>query len=315
MKFYHQPVLVEECIEGLNIKPNGVYIDGTVGGAGHAQRIYQKLDNSGALICIDQDKTAVDTAKCRLEQMRNKSSATFSVISASFKDIKNICLNEGIHSVDGILLDLGVSSYQLDTPERGFSYNHDAFLDMRMDQNSSLTAEDIVNSYTQEQLANIMSLYGEEKWASRIAKFIVEERSVNKISTTSHLIKVIKAAIPNSARREGPHPAKRTFQALRIAVNDELNILSTCLEDGFCLMKSGARFCVISFHSLEDRIVKNSFIQKVKPCACSTDLPKCVCGKEPIARMITKKPITASESELASNPRARSAKLRILEKY
>ncbi len=290
MEFRHKPVLLEECIYYLNIKPDGIYVDGTIGGAGHSLEIYRRLGSKGLLIGIDQDSAAIEASRQKLENEPHK--AKFVLVKSNFSRIREVCLNIGVDKVDGILLDIGVSSYQLDEAERGFSYQKDAPLDMRMDRTQKLTAEEIVNEYSEEEIKDIIQKYGEEKWASRIASFIVKARKAGRIRTTGQLVDIIKSAIPNSARREGPHPAKRTFQALRIAVNDELGVLEKAIEDSISLLRTGGRFCIITFHSLEDRIVKDGFNKLVNPCTCPPDFPVCVCGKTPQAKHVTKKPVT-----------------------
>lgn len=310
--FNHKPVMLKECIEKLKIKPDGIYIDGTIGGAGHSAEIYKRLNENGILIGIDQDEVALRVSRKRLTEIEGR--ATLLLVNSNFRNIKRICLENEIEEVDGILMDLGVSSYQLDEAKRGFSYRKNAQLDMRMDRSKGLNAEIIVNEYTKEDLKGIISKYGEEKWASRIAEFIVDSRQKKRIKTTSELVEIIKAAIPSSARREGPHPAKRTFQALRIAVNDELGALKEAIGDAINLLKPGGRLCIITFHSLEDRIVKNEFKEKADPCKCPKSFPVCVCGMKPEIKVITKKPILPLAEELKQNPRARSAKLRVAEK-
>jgi len=312
MDFKHKPVLLDECIEHLNIKPDGVYVDGTIGGAGHSVEIYKRLGENGCLVGIDQDSFAIETSEKRLSEVKGQ--ARYILVNRNFSYIREICEQHGIKGVDGILLDLGVSSHQLDEAERGFSYQKDAPLDMRMDRTLEVTAETIVNEYREEEIRDIIKNYGEERWAARIASFIVKARNKDRIRTTSELVDIIKAAIPSAARREGPHPAKRTFQALRIAVNNELGILGQALRDGVSVLKSGGVFCVITFHSLEDRIVKNEFQKMVKPCTCPSEFPVCVCGARQIAEHVTRKPILPSELELEENPRSRSAKLRIIKK-
>lgn len=312
MEFEHKPVLYEECIENLDIKPDGVYVDGTLGGAGHSSGIYEQLSEKGILIGIDQDEFALKTSKKRLQDRKGKGSLIFA--NTNFINIKSVCNENRIEAVDGILLDLGVSSHQLDEGERGFSYNKDAPLDMRMDRRQKFTAKTIVNEYSKDEIKKIIREFGEEKWASRIAEFIVERRRAKQIETTGELVEIIKAAIPSAARREGSHPAKRTFQALRIAVNDELGILSRTIEDGVSLLKPGGRFCIITFHSLEDRIVKNEFNKYINPCTCPSSFPVCVCGKKKTAEAVHRKPIVPKEEELEANPRSRSAKLRVLKK-
>lgn len=308
MTFEHVPVLFNEVIDSLNIKANGTYMDGTVGGAGHSSGICERLGEEGHLIAVDRDNVALKTAASRLEKF--KCAKTF--IHANYSDVEKIKAEVG--TVDGILLDLGVSSYQLDTPERGFSYMHDAPMDMRMNEDDVFTASTVVNEYPEAELFRIIKEYGEERWASRIAKFIVKARADAKIETTGQLVEIIKAAIPASARRTGPHPAKRTFQAIRIEVNGELDHLKVAMEKLPELLAPGGRMSVITFHSLEDRIVKDAFNNRVNPCTCPPELPVCVCGKLADVRKITRKPIIASEHELEENPRARSAKLRVIEK-
>lgn len=312
MEFRHKPVLLDECVNNLNINTDGIYVDGTIGGAGHSVEIYKRLSDNGRLIGIDQDSNAIEASRHRLEAVECR--AKFTLVKSNFIHIRDVCLKEGIGGVDGILLDLGVSSHQLDEAERGFSYQKDAPLDMRMDTSRELTAEKIVNEYSEREIKNIIQSFGEEKWASRIASFIVNARRTSRVSTTGQLVEIIKAAIPSAARREGPHPAKRTFQALRIAVNDELGILARAIEESVSVLRTGGRLCIITFHSLEDRIVKNEFNRMVNPCTCPADFPVCVCGRVPQARHITRKPIVPSKKELEENPRARSSKLRVIEK-
>jgi len=312
MEFRHKSVLLDECIEYLNIKPEGIYLDGTIGGAGHSSQIYGRLGPTGCLIGLDQDAFAIETSTRRLEEIRSE--ADFKLVNTNFRNIAQTCRQLEIDQLDGILLDLGVSSHQLDEASRGFSYQHDAPLDMRMDRNSKLSAFDVINGYKEQDIYRIIRDYGEEKWASRIAKFIVEARGKKPVETTYELVDIIKRAVPSAARRDGPHPAKRTFQAIRIEVNDELNILNKTIEDSVTLLKKGGRLCIITFHSLEDRIVKVQFNKEVNPCTCPSAFPACVCGKEPRAVLANKKPIVSSARELEENPRARSAKLRVLEK-
>lgn len=309
MEFKHTSVLLDECISGLNIVQSGVYIDGTLGGAGHSEQILKHLNENGMLIGIDQDINAIKASRERLKTFNN---VTF--VNDNFSNIKNILENINIEHVNGILLDLGVSSYQLDTPLRGFSYMNDAPLDMRMNEDSNFTARDIVNEYTKDDLTRIIRDYGEEKWASRIADFIVKARNNKPIDTTFELVNIIKAAIPASARREGPHPAKRTFQAIRIEVNKELQILEKAVNDCLDVLNGQGRLCIITFHSLEDRIVKNVYKKRENPCTCPPQFPICICNKKPDIKLITKKPIVPTQSELEINPRSRSAKLRIAEK-
>lgn len=305
MEFNHIPVMLNECLEGLNISPDGIYIDGTCGGAGHSREIAKRLD-TGRLIGIDRDPDAVMTASERLSGLNAE------VVRGNYSDMKAKAAELGIDAVDGILLDLGVSSYQLDTAERGFSYHADAPLDMRMSK-EGLSARDIVNEYSREQLIKILYEYGEEKFAPRIADAIIRRRETAPIETTSELADIAREGVPAKFRRE-KNPCKKTFQAIRIAVNCEFEHLDKALDEGFELLKKGGRFCIITFHSLEDRIVKQRFAGWCKGCTCPPDFPVCVCGNKPKARLVSRKPAEASESELEANPRSRSAKLRIIEK-
>jgi 16S rRNA (cytosine1402-N4)-methyltransferase len=289
-----------------------VYLDGTLGGGGHSSEIVKSLGPNGVLIGIDQDRNAIEAAKKKLLSIDSK--ANLIIKHTNFENIREVLEAQKIDSVDGVLLDLGVSSHQLDEGERGFSYQHDAPLDMRMNQNDDFDAHTLVNTWSKDDITRIIRDYGEEKWAARIAEFIVRSREVQKISTTGQLVDIIKSAIPAAARREGPHPAKRTFQALRIAVNRELEVLENLLDTITDLLSCGGRLAIISFHSLEDRIVKKSFQKQSQGCVCPRDFPKCVCGFKPKLRIITRKPITPSEKEIDENPRARSAKLRVAEK-
>lgn len=309
MDFKHAPVLFEEVMQALQVKPGGTYIDGTVGGGGHSEGICQRLEGRGRLIAVDRDSDALEAAKARLEAYGCEK--TF--LHANYDDAAAIAEAGGM-GAQGILLDLGVSSYQLDNPERGFSYMQDSPLDMRMDESDSLTAYDVVNGYPEDELLRIIRDYGEERWASRIAEFIARERKSRAIETSFELTEIIKAAIPAAARRSGPHPAKRTFQAIRIEVNDELGHLREAASRLPDLLEGGGRIAIISFHSLEDRIVKTEFEKRLNPCTCPKDFPVCVCGKKADVRRVTRKPIEASEEEVEANPRARSAKLRVLEK-
>ena len=311
MDFKHVPVLYEECLEGLAIKPDGIYVDGTLGGAGHAFGIGSRLSEKGILIGIDRDKEAIKAAEKRLESL----SCTKFLVQSTYDQIEDVLTQLQIDGIDGALLDIGVSSYQLDNGERGFSYMHDAPLDMRMNQDDSFSAYDVVNGYDKKKLTEIIRKYGEERWASRISDFIVKHRrEEGDIKTTGELVDIIKAAIPASARREGPHPAKRTFQAIRIEVNSELEQLENAI-DRFCdVLRPGGRLCIITFHSLEDRIVKEAFQHRLNPCTCPKEFPVCVCGKVTDVVKVTGKPIISGEEELTENPRARSAKLRIIEK-
>lgn len=306
MEFFHKPVLLHEVLMYLDIKPGGIYVDGTIGGGGHAYEIVKLLQPNGVLIGIDQDICAINAARNKLEEYKKN----IILINDNFRNIKTVIEDKGFNKVDGILLDLGVSSYQLDEKERGFSYMKNAKLDMRMNRNNTLTAEIIINDWSEYQITKIIREFGEEKWAKRIASFICKERLNKRIETTYELVEIIKAAIPASARREGPHPAKRTFQAIRIAVNDELKILEKTIEDGVKILKPEGRFCIITFHSLEDRIVKSVFNKLEKPCICPPKIPKCICGKIPMIKVITKKAISANDKEIKENPRSRSAKLR-----
>lgn len=312
MNFEHEPVLLKECIEGLNIRPDGVYVDCTLGGAGHSAEILKQLGSQGLLIGLDQDREALKAAEKKLKQVNSK--GNFVTIHENFENIGQILEVQKIKTVDGILVDLGVSSYQLDTDERGFKYMNDAPLDMRMNQNQEFTAKELVNSWSKNDIARIIRDYGEEKWAVRIAEFICKARENTVIETTSQLVDIIKAAIPASARREGQHPAKRTFQAIRIAVNRELEVLESVLPSMLNSLNRGGRLCIITFHSLEDRIVKQFMRNRAGRCKCPPDFPKCVCNAVKELKVITSKPITPSDDELKRNHRARSAKLRISEK-
>ncbi|MDD2481389.1 MAG: 16S rRNA (cytosine(1402)-N(4))-methyltransferase RsmH [Lutispora sp.] len=310
MNFVHIPVLLNESLQGLNIKKGGIYVDGTIGGAGHSKEIAKLIGLEGILIGIDQDINAINAAKEKLSDYRD----SIKLINDNFKNMKAVTQNLGINEVDGILLDLGVSSHQLDEEERGFSYMKDAALDMRMDRRNPLTAEIIVNDWPEQEIFKVIRDYGEERWAKRIAEFIGRERQNQRITNTHKLVEVIKNAIPAPARREGPHPAKRSFQALRIAVNDELGILEKTISDGISLLKPNGRLCIITFHSLEDRIVKTVFNKLEKPCTCPPKFPQCICGQVPLIKVITRKPITANDKELEENPRSRSAKLRVAQR-
>ena len=310
MEFKHTSVLFDECMEGLNIKPDGIYVDGTMGGGGHSSGICSQLSEEGTFIGIDRDMDAHRAAQARLADYPCRKI----FVQSNYSDIKDVLEELGIDHIDGALLDLGVSSFQLDNPERGFSYMQDAPLDMRMNQQDDLTAWDVVNTYDAKELKEIISKYGEERWASRIAEFIVKKRQDAPLESTSELVDVIKAAIPAAARRDGPHPAKRTFQALRIHVNDELGQLERAIE-AFCdVLAPDGRLCVITFHSLEDRIVKDIIARRVNPCTCPKEFPVCVCGKKPDIKKISGKPIVPTPEELEANPRSRSAKLRVAEK-
>ena len=309
MEFNHISVLLNECLEGLNIKENGIYVDGTLGGAGHSSEILKRLSNEGRLIGIDQDTDALKAAK---ERLKNYSNVTF--VHSNFTSIENVLNNLNIDGVDGILMDLGVSSYQLDEGERGFSYMKDAPLDMRMNRDNDFSAYNVINEYSEEDLYRIIRDYGEEKFARRIASFIVENRQEKNIETTLELVEIIKSAIPAKARREGPHPAKRTFQAIRIEVNSELSILNKTIEDGVGKLNKGGRMAIITFHSLEDRIVKNKFRDLAVSCRCPKEFPVCVCGEKAKVKVISRKAIEPTKEEVDINPRSRSAKLRVIEK-
>lgn len=309
--FNHYSVMLCETVDGLNIKKGGIYVDCTTGGAGHSLEILKRLEKAGGgrLICIDQDPDALAAASIRLKDY--KDSVTF--VKGNFGDAPELLKGIGIEKIDGAVADLGVSSFQLDTPERGFSYMHDAPLDMRMSKEGK-SAFDVVNSYDERKLSEIIALYGEERFAKRIASFIVEKREKEPIKTTFQLNDIIKAAIPAKNRKDGPHPSKRTFQAIRIEVNGELEVIDKVITGLFPMLNQGGRFSFISFHSLEDRLIKHGFLNFTKGCTCPQDFPVCVCGNKPQAVVLTKKPILPSEKELDENPRSRSAKLRILEK-
>jgi 16S rRNA (cytosine1402-N4)-methyltransferase len=309
MEFSHVSVLLNKTIESLNIKPDGFYVDCTLGGAGHSSEILKRLNSSGRLIGIDQDKDALNAAKGKLKDYEN-----VIYVHDNFCNIAFVLDTLHIDKVDGILMDLGVSSYQLDEAERGFSYMQDAPLDMRMNRESGFSAYNIVNDYSESDLYKIIRNYGEENFAKRIAAFIVERRKTKPVETTFELVDIIKAAIPARFRREGPHPAKRTFQAIRIEVNGELRILDKAIEDSVERLKEGGRISIITFHSLEDRIVKNKFKELENSCTCPPDFPVCNCNKISKLKIITKKPLEASEEELEVNPRSRSAKLRVGER-
>ncbi|MFD0869854.1 S-adenosyl-methyltransferase MraW [Chlamydia abortus] len=314
--FHHITVLLEEAVEGLHIKPDGIYVDCTLGGAGHSELIASRLGPQGRLIAFDQDDQAILHARKRLERYEDK----LTIVKSNFRHLREVLsglavpMNGDNPQVDGILFDLGVSSPQLDEADRGFSYNQDAELDMRMDKSSELTAKDIVNGWSESEIARILFEYGEEKFSRRIAARIVQAREKEPIRTTSQLAELIKEGIPAAARRTGPHPAKRSFQALRIAVNDELGAFRDALEQAVDCLAPGGRISVITFHSLEDRICKQWFAQLTNRCTCPPDLPVCVCHREPVVRLVHRKPVLPSEEELANNPRARSAKLRVAEK-
>lgn len=308
MEFKHRPVMLDECIEGLDIKSYGIYVDGTLGGAGHSKQILSKLSNEGLLIGIDRDEDALNAAKKNLKEFHN-----VEFVKDNHDNIKQILENLGIEKVDGILLDLGVSSYQLDERNRGFSYLGENELDMRMDKSQTLSAKEVINTYSEESLANIIYEYGEERFSRQIAKNICEYRKKQQINTTKQLVEIIENSIPKSKQKDG-HPAKRTFQAIRIEVNDEIKPLNNTIKDCIDCLKPQGRLCVITFHSLEDRAVKNAMIDANGKCTCPSDLPYCICGAKAYGKVITRKPIVASEKEQEENSRSRSAKLRIFEK-
>ena len=310
MDFSHYPVMFFECIEGLDIKPNGIYVDCTAGGGGHSEGILQKLE-SGKLISIDQDDNALLACKERLGKYGDKSI----LVKSNFSELERVLNDLKIDHVDGVIMDLGVSSHQLDTPERGFSYNSDANLDMRMNPQAPLSAYDVVNTYSEYELKRIISEYGEEKFAHIIARNIVKERELSPIKTTSELVEVIKKSIPvGAAKKEAQHPAKRTFQAIRIEVNHELDVITPAINTAVNRLNKGGRIVIMTFHSLEDRIVKSLFNQHAQGCVCPKDFPICVCGNKPKVKIINKKPITATEKELNENSRSKCAKLRIAER-
>mgnify|MGYP004669326761 FL=1 len=311
MEFNHYSVLLKETIENLNIRPDGVYVDGTLGGGGHAYQVASRLSEKGRLIGIDQDADAIAAAGERLSEFGDK----ITIIRSNYANMKEELHRIGIEKVDGIVLDLGVSSFQLDTPERGFTYrDENAPLDMRMDDRQSLTAKDIVNEYSEMELYHIIRDYGEDKFAKNIAKHIVQERKKKPIETTGELTGIIRASIPMKVQATGGHPAKRTFQAIRIELNKELEVLQNNLDDMIDLLNPGGRICIITFHSLEDRIVKSNFKRNENPCTCPSDFPVCVCGKKSKGKVITRKPILPSEEELSVNSRSKSAKLRVFER-
>ena len=307
--FYHISVLLQECLDGLNIKPDGIYVDGTLGGAGHSSQIVQRL-TTGRLIGIDRDPVALEASGKRLEPYKDR----VTLVHSNFCEMKQVIEDLGLSGVDGILLDLGVSSPQLDDGERGFSYMADAPLDMRMNNQDSLSAYEVVNTWSQDELKRILFDYGEERYAPRIASAICRRREERPIETTLELVDVIRSAMPPQALREKQHPAKRSFQAIRIAVNDELGSVEKAMRDATGLLNPGGRLAVITFHSLEDRIVKNAMAEAAKGCTCPPNFPVCVCGKKPIVKLTSRKPIVATDEELEVNPRSRSAKLRVCEK-
>ena len=309
IKFSHVSVLLYECIEGLDIKPDGIYVDGTAGGGGHSYEIASRL-TTGKLIAIDQDDAAIAAASARLAPLGDRAV----VVKSNYSEVANVVKSLGYEKIDGLLLDLGVSSYQLDTAERGFSYNADAPLDMRMDNTKPFSAYNVVNEYSFEELKKIIYDYGEERFAPKIASAIVAKRQISPIETTGELVDIIKGAMPSGALNGGHHPAKRTFQAIRIEVNGELAVIEPAIRNAADIMREGGRIAIITFHSLEDRIVKQTFADMASGCTCPKDFPICVCGKKPDVKVISRKPILPSKEELEVNPRSRSAKLRVAEK-
>lgn len=310
MEFVHKSVLLNETIDGLNIQPDGIYVDGTLGGGGHAYEVCRRLGDKGSIVGIDQDAAAIEAAGNRLKDFGEK----VTIVRSNYCDMKSKLHELGIDKVDGIVLDLGVSSYQLDTAERGFSYREEAPLDMRMDTRQKMTARDIVNDYEEMELYRVIRDYGEDKFAKNIAKHIVAARKVKPIETTGELTEIIRASIPMKYQKKSGHPAKRTFQAIRIELNRELEVLKDSLDDMIDLLNPGGRLCIITFHSLEDRIVKSAFRKNENPCTCPSDFPVCVCGKVSKGSILTRKPILPSEEEMEENSRAKSAKLRIFER-
>ncbi len=314
-EYRHIPVLLPECLEYLNLKPQHTFVDATLGGAGHSIEVAKRIGRAGTLIGIDQDDAALKAAGLKLGSLPKETCPSVKLVRNNFGNMDEALLSAEVPGVDAFLFDIGVSSVQIDTPSRGFSFKEDGPLDMRMAPGKeTLTAAEIVNTYTAADLARIIRMYSDEKWASRIAEFIVRAREKAPLETSAQLVDVIKAAIPASARRAGGHPAKRTFQALRIEVNGELEVLKSGLEAAIRWANPGGRICVISYHSLEDRIVKDMFARYANRCTCPPDLPVCMCGKEPILKVITRKPVVPTAEEIARNPRARSAKLRVAEK-
>ena len=310
VNFSHRSVLLDECIDALAIREDGIYVDGTAGGAGHSSHIAAHLGEGGKLLALDQDETAVKVATERLSVFGERAE----VVHTNFRNVATVCAQRGIEHIDGMLLDLGVSSYQLDTAERGFSYQADAPLDMRMDANNPLTARVIVNEYSEDEIRRILFEYGEERFSSRIASNIIRARESAPIETTGELVEIIKRSIPAQAREGGHHPAKRSFQALRIEVNAELDVIAPAIRSAVSMLNPGGRIAIITFHSLEDRIVKQTFASLTGGCTCPKSFPVCVCGNRPQIKLVSKKPILPSEEELEENPRSRSAKLRVAEK-
>nr|MBP3598156.1 16S rRNA (cytosine(1402)-N(4))-methyltransferase RsmH [Eubacterium sp.] len=310
MEFKHVSVMLQECIDGLSIQPDGIYVDGTLGGAGHGYEVCKQLSAEGRFIGIDQDDDAIQASSERLSEFGDR----ITIVKSNYEHIKSVLAELNIPGVDGILLDLGVSSYQLDTADRGFSYMADAPLDMRMDRSQPMTAKDIVNTYEEDKLYQVIKIYGEERFAKSIARHIVQRRQEKEIETTAELVDIIRSSMPAKAKNGKGHPAKRTFQAIRIELNRELEVLQETLTDMVSVLNDGGRLCIITFHSLEDRIVKNFFRDMEYPCTCPPNFPVCVCGKEPQGKVITRKPILPSQEELTINSRSKSAKLRIFEK-
>ena len=310
MEFRHRSVLLEETIEGLHIKPDGIYVDGTLGGGGHAFEVCSRLGNKGIFVGVDQDAAAIEAAGQRLKGFGEK----VRIVRSNYRDVKSQLQKLGIDKVDGIILDLGVSSYQLDTAERGFSYREDAPLDMRMDTRQVRTARDIVNEYSEMELFHVIRDYGEDRFAKNIAKHLVKRRKEKPVETTGELAEIIKGAIPMKYQKKSGHPAKRAFQAIRIELNRELEVLKDSLDDMIELLNPGGRLCIITFHSLEDRIVKSAFRRNENPCTCPPDFPVCVCGNVSKGRIVTKKPVLPGEREMEENSRSKSAKLRIFER-
>ena len=310
MEFRHRSVLLEETIEGLHIKPDGIYVDGTLGGGGHAFEVCSRLGNKGIFVGVDQDAAAIEAAGQRLKGFGEK----VRIVRSNYRDVKSQLQKLGIDKVDGIILDLGVSSYQLDTAERGFSYREDAPLDMRMDTRQVRTARDIVNEYSEMELFHVIRDYGEDRFAKNIEKHLVKKRKEKPVETTGELAEIIKGAIPMKYQKKSGHPAKRTFQAIRIELNRELEVLKDSLDDMIELLNPGGRLCIITFHSLEDRIVKSAFRRNENPCTCPPDFPVCVCGNVSKGRIVTKKPVLPGEREMEENSRSKSAKLRIFER-
>ncbi|MDO4311462.1 MAG: 16S rRNA (cytosine(1402)-N(4))-methyltransferase RsmH [Eubacteriales bacterium] len=310
MEFNHRSVLLKETVDGLHVKPDGIYVDGTLGGGGHSYEVCTRLGEKGSIIGIDQDEAAIGAAGVRLKDFGEK----VTIVRSNYCDMKSRLQELGIDRVDGIMLDLGVSSYQLDTAERGFSYREDAPLDMRMDRRQKMTARDIVNDYSEMDLYRVIRDYGEDRFAKNIARHIVTERGRRSIETTGELTEIIRHAIPMKYQKKSGHPAKRTFQAIRIELNRELDVLKDSLDDMIEMLNPGGRLCIITFHSLEDRIVKSAFRKNEDPCTCPSHFPVCVCGNVSKGRVITRKPILPSEEEMAENSRSKSAKLRIFER-